>query len=482
MLIPVVLSGGSGTRLWPMSRQTEPKQFLKLIGEYSLLQHTILRNQHIKDATSPLLVSNQDHYFLLSDQLREIKVKPLEVILEPMGRNTAPAIAIAAMRVAELTGEDSTLLVMPADHMIKEVSAFVAAVNQSRQIVSQGKLLTFGIKPTLPHTGYGYVESGAALSEDKIFAVKRFIEKPEIAQAQQYILSEQFHWNSGIFMFTAASYLAELQHHAPDIHRCCQTAFQAGRKTQQYYRLDAATFLQCRNESIDYAVMESTRNAAITPMAPGWSDIGDWTAIAKAHDTDEHGNVIQGDVIAENVKNSYLHSQGRLLAAIGVQDQIIVEMDDAVLVAHKNESQKVKSIVAQLRAKNHGVVDSHHRVQRPWGFYESLTRSATFQVKRISVKPGAKLSLQLHRHRAEHWVVVSGIAQVTRDQEIFVLEKNQSTYIPIGVKHRLANIDDKPLIVIEVQSGDYLGEDDIVRFDDVYGRTEAVEDQTTGHR
>jgi len=469
MLIPVILSGGSGTRLWPLSRKTQPKQLLRLIDEHSLIQHTALRSSKLPETTDPLIVCNQDHYFMISEQLAEIGIQPFDMLLEPFGKNTAPAIALGAMRIKALVGGNPVLLVMPADHLIKSDKLFANAVNNGIGAAKTGKLLTFGVKPTLPHTGYGYIQTETTLSNN-VCPVSQFIEKPTIDQAKEYIEGENFYWNSGIFMFSADTYLRELKEHALDIYTACEKALFAATITKKYCRIDSNLFSECREDSIDYAVMEKTKQAALVPMESDWTDLGDWNAMADAHDADRHNNVIKGDVITDNVSNSYLYSEGRVLAALGIKDQIVIETEDALLVAHKDYAQNVKGIVSQLHQKNYKAADTHNKVHRPWGYYETLALSKNFQVKRITIKPGAKISLQMHHHRAEHWVVVDGSAEVTRNNEVYALEKNESTYIPVGTKHRLTNSGNNPLIVIEVQSGDYLGEDDIVRFDDAYGR------------
>lgn len=469
MIIPVILSGGAGTRLWPLSRKTYPKQLLNLVGDHSLLQETALRLKSMPEVSAPILIGSEDHYFISVEQLQSIDVAPLDIILEPCGRNTAPAIAIAALNAIEKDHNDPILLVMPADHMISDVNAFHSAITVATQFAEEGKLLTFGIVPTSPRTGYGYIKAKSN-AQMRVMPIEKFVEKPSLETAQSYLKEGGYFWNSGMFMFRAQTYLNELQKQAPDIYESCQAAYQSAVRGHEYIRLTEETFGACRDESIDYAVMEKTQNAVVVPLAAGWADMGDWTSIADVHDADSQGNVIKGDVVAEDVCNSYLYSEDRLLAAVGLDNHIVIETQDAVLVAHKSRCQDVKSIVQQLKEKSHKCAESHDKVYRPWGYYETLSLSTNFQVKHIMVKPGAKLSLQMHQHRAEHWVVVDGIAEVERGEETYVLTKNESTYIPLKCKHRLTNIGDKPLLVIEVQSGDYLGEDDIIRFSDIYGR------------
>lgn len=484
MILPVILSGGSGSRLWPVSREHYPKQFLNLNHpQYSLLQEAALRLANVEGVASPLLVCNEEHRFLVAEQMQAVNTSPMRILLEPCGRNTAPALAYAALVAQELQ-PGSQLLVMPADHVIERPAQFADAVMRGASLASAGYLVTFGIAPHSPHTGYGYIQQGEALngasSNSGGFKVSAFVEKPDLARAEQYLASGSYLWNSGIFLFDAERYLEELSEHAPDILEACQRAYAGRSEDYDFLRLDAEAFSECRSESIDYAVMEHTQHAAVVPMDPGWSDIGAWDAIhALKTDAEEQGNVIHGDVMLCDTHNSLIRSESRLVAAVGVEDLIIVETDDAVLVAHRDHAQDTRKIVSQLKAAGRSECQSHQRVYRPWGYYRTMVINDGFQVKEIMVKPGAKLSLQMHHHRAEHWVVVEGTARVTQgdaagctDQlRSFLLSEDQSTYIPLGTVHRLENPGVIPLKLIEVQTGSYLGEDDIVRFDDDYGRS-----------
>lgn len=470
MLTPVILSGGAGTRLWPLSRELYPKQLLALIGERTMLQQTALRLSGLA-AASPVVVCNDAHRFLVAEQLRQLRIEPRAVVLEPFGRNTAPAIALAALAASKLaSGDDPELLVLPADHVIKDVAAFQKAVRVALPAVQQGKLVTFGIVPSTPETGYGYIQRGGASGSDGVFAIARFVEKPPLERAQQFLKSGDYLWNSGMFMFRAGRYLQELERFAPEIARVCRSAFDGAKSDLDFMRIDPKVFEQCPSDSIDYAVMEKTSDAVVVPLDAGWSDVGSWSALHEASETDGHGNVSRGDVIAEDSDGCYLYSESRLVAAVGLTDHVVVETKDAVLVAPKSRVQDVKKLVSRLKEAGRYEHSLHREVFRPWGSYDSIENGERFQVKRLKVKPGATLSLQMHHHRAEHWIVVSGTARITRGEEVFLLEENQSTYIPIGVKHRIENPGMIPLQIIEVQSGSYLGEDDIVRFDDRYGR------------
>jgi mannose-1-phosphate guanylyltransferase / mannose-6-phosphate isomerase len=477
MLTPVILSGGAGTRLWPLSRELYPKQLLALTGERTMLQQTALRLSGLA-ATAPVVVCNEAHRFLVAEQLRQLHIEPRAVVLEPFGRNTAPAIALAALAALQMAaGEhgaaDPELLVLPADHVIKDVAAFQEAVRVALPAVQQGKLATFGIVPSAPETGYGYIQRGDASSGNGnhgVYRIARFVEKPSLERAQQFLKSGDYLWNSGMFMFRASRYLEELERFAPEIARVSRNAFESARSDLDFMRIDAKTFEQCPSDSIDYAVLEKTSDAVVVPLAAGWSDVGSWSALHAACETDGHGNVARGDVIAEDSANCYLYAESRLVAAVGLSDHVVVETKDAVLVAPKNRVQDVKKLVARLKEAGRYEHSLHREVFRPWGSYDSIENGERFQVKRLKVKPGASLSLQMHHHRAEHWIVVSGTARITRGEEVFLLEENQSTYIPIGVRHRIENPGMIPLHIIEVQSGSYLGEDDIVRFDDRYGR------------
>ena len=464
MLTPVVLSGGSGTRLWPLSRELYPKQLLPLVGERTMLQETVLRLAGL-EAAAPIVVCNDAHRFLVAEQLRQLDIRPQAIILEPVGRNTAPAIALAALRSAP----GALLLVLPADHVIRDVAAFQTAVRVATAAARAGRLVTFGIVPTGPETGYGYIRRADAAGEG-VFAIDSFVEKPDAARAAGFLQEGGYYWNSGMFLFRADRYLEELARHAPDIAQAARAALAGAKPDLDFVRVDKAAFEACRAESIDYAVMEKTRDAVVVPLDAGWSDVGSWSALHDALPADAEGNVARGDVIEEDSSGCYLYAESRLVAAVGLQDHVVVETKDAVLVAPKDRVQDVKKLVARLKAEGRYEHALHREVYRPWGSYDSIDAGHRFQVKRLTIKPGAQLSLQLHHHRAEHWVVVSGTARITCGEKIFLLEENQSTYIPIGEKHRIENPGKIPLHVIEVQSGSYLGEDDIVRFEDRYGR------------
>jgi len=463
-IIPVILSGGSGTRLWPVSREAYPKQFLPLVGKDTMLQATWKRVADIAGA-APIVVANQEHRFMAAEQLRECSVTPQALILEPVGRNTAPAIAIAALQ-ALASGNDGLLLVLPSDHVVRNEQAFHQAVAQAAVAAEAGKLVTFGIVPTAPETGYGYIKASEG---DQLRGVDRFVEKPDLATAEQYVSSGEYFWNSGMFMFKASRYLQELELLQPAILDASRKALTGAARDNDFIRLDAEAFAASPNDSIDYAVMEKTADAAVVPLDAEWNDVGSWSALWEVSDKDENGNAVQGDVIALDCHNSYAYGS-RLIAMVGLDDVVVVETDDAVFVGHKNRVQDVKAIVAQIKRDGRSEAAAHRKVYRPWGAYDSIDNGSRFQVKRITVNPGATLSLQMHHHRAEHWIVVSGTAEVTRGDEVILLTENQSTYIPLGVTHRLKNPGKLPLELIEVQSGSYLGEDDIVRFEDQYGR------------
>lgn len=478
MILPVILSGGSGSRLWPVSREHYPKQFLNLHkDDVSLLQEAALRLKNVANAGDPIIVCNEEHRFLVAEQMHAIGLKGSQIILEPCGRNTAPALALAALAASEVSPE-AELLVMPADHVIKEAQAFAEAVEKGRELSQAGKLVTFGITPVSPHAGYGYIKRGQPLSEG--FSVEAFVEKPDLASAESYLKSGEYLWNSGIFLFKASSYLDALKQYAPDILACTQAAYQARTEDMDFLRIEETSFAQCRNESIDFAVMEHTRQAAVVPMSPGWSDIGAWDAVheLRADEDKANGNVIHGDVMLHETHDSLVYSDSRLVAAVGVNNLIIVETDDAVLVADRRQAQDTKLIVNALKAAGRKEFKSHQQVYRPWGHYRTMVLTESFQVKEIVVNPGGKLSLQMHHHRAEHWVVVQGTAQVTQGEghgdisnlRSFLLSEDESTYIPLGTVHRLENPGVIPLRLIEVQTGSYLGEDDIVRYNDKYGR------------
>ncbi len=474
MIIPLILSGGSGTRLWPLSRKLYPKQLLRLVGDNTMLQDTVLRLQGLDGLGAPILVCNEEHRFLVAEQIRKINVDPAAILLEPIGRNTAPAVAVAALaaeQMCEAQGmEDCTLLVLPADHVIQDIKAFRGAVADAAKAAAAGKLVTFGINPTHPETGYGYIRAGDPISGVPARDVVKFVEKPDRETAQGYLASGDYLWNSGMFMFSATRYLSELREFEPDMLEVCRRAYFHAVKDLDFLRLDADSFEVCPSNSIDYAVMEKTRDAAVVPMEAGWNDVGTWSSLCAANTADESGNVTVGDVLAENTEGCYIHADHRLVATVGLKNHVVIETSDAVLVAERDQAHDVKALVDRLRQSDRGEALLHREVFRPWGSYDSIDMGERFQVKRITVKPGAVLSLQMHHHRAEHWIVVSGTAEVTRGEEVFLLTENQSTYIPVGTTHRLHNPGQLPLELIEVQSGSYLGEDDIVRFEDNYGR------------
>ncbi len=478
MLIPVILSGGSGTRLWPLSRELYPKQLLPLVNDATLLQETVQRLDGLPGMGKPLVVCNEHHRFMVAEQLRLIDCPAAAILLEPVGRNTAPALAVAALQ-AMAGGDDPFLLVLPADHVIRDADALRETIAGGMDLAESGRLITFGIVPDKAATGYGYIKRGAALdsggcdqglTKDSAFEVTEFVEKPALAKAEQYLAEGGYYWNSGMFLFRASRYLEELEKFAPRILACCQKALHLAEKDLDFIRLDAEAFAACPKDSIDYAVMEKTTGAAVLPLDAGWNDVGSWSALWESGEPDADGNVLHGDVLTEDARNCYMHSSGRIVAAVGLEDLVVVETADAVLVAARDRVQDVKNIVARLKAEGRGEALLHRRVNRPWGSYEGIDQSERFQVKRITVNPGASLSLQMHHHRAEHWVVVKGTARITKDGESFTLTENQSTYIPLGVVHRLENPGIIPLELIEVQSGSYLGEDDIVRFEDTFGR------------
>jgi len=475
MLIPLILSGGSGTRLWPLSRELYPKQLLPLVGERTMLQETAARVTGLPDLAAPIVVCNESHRFMVAEQMREFGAAAQAIILEPVGRNTAPAVAVAALvalEKAKASGghgdADPVLLVLPADHVIRNVAAFQAAVTAGRAAAEAGKLVTFGVVPERPETGYGYIRRAAG--QGPVYAVQQFVEKPDAATAQTYAGSGEYYWNSGMFMFRARVYLDELRRHAPAMLSACEDAVAAATRDLDFTRLPQQEFGACPNDSIDYAVMEKTSSAVVVPLDAGWSDVGSWAALQDALPRDEQGNVIAGDVITVGATGCYLHASSRLIGAVGLKDHVVVETKDAVLVAPRNKVQDVKQLVAKLKAQGRYESSLHREVFRPWGSYDSVDSGERFQVKRLVVKPGASMSLQLHHHRAEHWIVVSGTARITRGEEVFLLGENESTYIPMGTKHRIENPGKVELHIIEVQSGSYLGEDDIVRFEDVYGR------------
>ncbi len=466
-MIPVILSGGSGTRLWPLSRGVYPKQFLPLVSDKTMVQETVLRLEGLQHLQTPIAVCNEDHRFMMAEQLWEINAQPEAIILEPVGKNTAPAVALAALAAKD---PDDILLVLPADHVIENVPAFQEAVIQAGQLAEKGYLVTFGIVPTAAETGYGYIKRSDENIADA-FKVAEFVEKPDVAVAERYVSSGQYYWNSGMFAFKAGHYLEELEKFSPEMLAACRLSFADAQTDVDFVRLNKEIFNQCPSDSIDYAVMEKTDKAVVIPLDAGWSDVGSWSALWEVREKDLFGNALAGDVIALDTENSFIHSENKLVAAIGVQDMIIIETDDAVMIAPKDRVQEVKKIVAVLKKEQRAEADLHRKVYRPWGHYDSVDIGERHKTKRIVVKPGAKLSVQKHHHRAEHWVVVKGTALVSRGDKTMLLSENESTYIPIGVIHSLENPGVIPLEMVEVQSGSYLGEDDIVRYEDKYGRT-----------
>jgi mannose-1-phosphate guanylyltransferase len=466
MILPVIMAGGTGSRLWPMSRDLMPKQFLKLNGEDTMLQATVKRLQNL-DASAPLVICNEEHRFIAAEQLRQVKLLDHNIILEPVGRNTAPAIALAAM-AAVIKDHDPLLLVLAADHMILNTGAFELAVGKAQELAKQDKLVTFGIVPTHAETGYGYICGGEATGG--AFTVRRFVEKPDAATAEQYFASGDYYWNSGMFMFKASRYLTELKQYRPDIYAACELAMAEVNPDLDFIRVNKEAFVACPDDSVDYAVMEKTSAAVVVPLDAGWSDVGSWSSLWDISCKDVDGNVCIGDVLNVGSHNNYVYAETGLVATVGLQDVVVVQTKDAVLVAAKNKVQDIKTVVQRLKAAGRTEHRIHREVYRPWGKYDSIDNGERYQVKRITVKPGEKLSIQMHHHRAEHWIVVSGTANVTVDGKERLLSENESIYIPLGAVHALENPGKIPLELIEVQSGSYLGEDDIVRFSDRYGR------------
>ena len=466
MILPVILAGGTGSRLWPLSRDLMPKQFLKLDGETTMLQATVQRLRGL-DTLPPLVICNEEHRFIAAEQLRQINQLDHNIILEPAGRNTAPAIALAAMTAVK-KGQDPLLLVLAADHIIAETEAFCQVVAQASEFAAAESLVTFGIVATGPETGYGYIKRGA--EQSGAYSVQQFVEKPDLTTAKHYVSSGEYYWNSGMFIFKASVYLSELKKHRPDIFAACELAMAEVDPDLDFIRVNKDAFLACPDDSIDYAVMEKTTKAVVVPLNAGWSDVGSWSSLWDVTAKDENHNVLKGDVLTVSSKNNYVFAETSLVATVGLENIVVVQTKDAVLVAAKDKVQDVKAIVQQLKGAGRTEHKIHREVYRPWGKYDSIDNGERYQVKRITVKPGEKLSIQMHHHRAEHWIVVSGTANVTVDGKDTLLSENQSVYIPLGAIHALENPGKIPLELIEVQSGSYLGEDDIVRFSDRYGR------------
>jgi mannose-1-phosphate guanylyltransferase/mannose-6-phosphate isomerase len=471
MLIPVILSGGAGTRLWPLSRELYPKQFLPLTRERTMIQETALRAVGLPSVAPPIVVCNEAHRFMVAEQLRQVAVEPQAILLEPVGRNTAPALAVAALAALSSTrrGEPAPLLlVLPADHVLTDLADFRRAVEAAIPAARDGRFVTFGVVPTHPETGYGYIRKGAQAGQ--VMRVAAFVEKPDPEKAAQFLASGDYLWNSGMFLLPAQGYLDELRRLAPAMLSACEQAYRSAARDLDFTRLDRVAFESCRADSIDYAVMEKTDRAAVVPLAAGWSDVGSWASLADALPADAEGNVLHGDVVTEDSTDCLLYSTDRLVATVGLDSHVVIETKDAVLVAPKDRVRDVKRLVERMKKAGRSEPGLHREVFRPWGSYDSIDAGARFQVKRLTVKPGAVLSLQMHRHRAEHWVVVKGQARITRGEEVFLLAENESTFIPVGTVHRIENPGSEPLQIIEIQSGSYFGEDDIVRLEDHYGR------------
>ena len=466
-MTPLILSGGNGTRLWPLSRKLFPKQFHIVTGSHTLFQQTLLRLADYEMAP-PVVVCNSEHRFIVEEQLTRIHHQQRQIILEPFGRNTAPAVALSALNLLD-QGRDDLLLVLPADHIILNQEAFHQALDAAREDAENGSMVMFGIPATHPETGYGYIKTGQTLSAN-VLAVDQFIEKPDFLTATQYVNDGGYYWNSGMFLFRCSQFINELKTHSPKIHDACRSALDHSYTEADCLNVNSKYFAECPADSIDYAVMEKTDSACVIPLNAGWTDVGSWSALWDIQDKDEQGNSSSGDVMLEDCQNNLVHASSKLVAMIGLSDLMVVETKDAVMIAHKNNAQQIKDIVEKLSKSGRGEVEKHTQVFRPWGHYDSVDLGDRFQVKRITVQPGARLSLQKHHHRAEHWIVVSGTAKVTCDDKIFFLTENQSTYIPVTATHRLENPGKIPLELIEVQSGSYLGEDDIERLDDSYGR------------
>ncbi len=474
MICPLILAGGSGTRLWPLSRELWPKQLIELTGEHTMLQDTVLRLKDFPGMQTPMIICNEKHRFMVAEQLRMIDIRAASILLEPVGRNTAPAVCLAALKAVS-AGDDPLLLVLPADHFIQDIKAFHQALETAAHFAEQNFLITFGIVPESPETGYGYIRRGKELSASRdahvtgaAFAIEQFVEKPDKETAEQYLQSGAYCWNSGMFMFRASAVLAGMEKHVPDILNACRNAMEKGKEDLDFFRVDIAAFEACPSDSIDYAIMEKTDRGAMVPFQAGWNDLGSWEALWQTGAKDDQGNVVQGDVLLHDVHNSYLHGGTRLLAAVGLENHIVVETADAVLISPRSRVQDVKILVNRLKAASREETVSHKKRYMPWGFAETLVKSERFIIKQVKVKPGAVISRQIHFNRAEHWIVLRGTAQVSRGDEEIILTEDHSTYIPPGMPHRLVNPGKIPLEMVEVQSGSYLGEDDIARLEDVY--------------
>ena len=470
-VIPVVLCGGVGTRLWPLSRSAYPKQFLPLVGPRTMLQQTVLRLAGLPGLQSPLLICNNTHRFIAAEQMRAIDVEPAAILLEPVGRNTAPAVAVASLQAMAAGQDDALLLALAADHAIAHAEDFRATIGQAIPAALGGRLVTFGVTPTAPETGYGYIEADPRTDGFGLHPIRRFVEKPSRERAETFLAHGDFRWNSGIFLFRADVMVKELERCAPDVLHAARASLQQAHTDLDFLRLESEAFRRCPEVSIDVAVMEQTRLGSVAPMGMGWSDVGNWSTLWQQGGHDEQGNTVCGRVLHEDVRNCYLRSEHRLVVGLGLEDLVVVETNDAVLVARRDQSQAVKQVVERLQAAGAREAQAHQRIYRPWGHYDTGVEGERWQVKKIHVTPGCSLSLQMHHHRAEHWVVVQGTARVERDGDTLLLSENQSAYIPLGCRHRLSNPGRIPLELIEVQSGPYLGEDDIVRFEDHYGRT-----------
>ncbi|AMB84427.1 mannose-1-phosphate guanylyltransferase [Pseudomonas agarici] len=473
-MIPIILSGGSGSRLWPLSRKQFPKQFLALTGEQTLFQQTLERLV-FEGMDAPIVVCNKDHRFIVNEQLNSRRLEAQRILMEPFGRNTAPAVALTAMLLLN-EGRDELMLVLPADHVLEDQKALQRALALATVAAERGEMVLFGVPATKPETGYGYIKSSNdALLPEGVSRVSHFVEKPDEKRAIEFVEAGGYFWNSGMFLFRASRFLEELKKHDPDIYDTCLLTLERSHHEADTVTLDEATFAQCPDNSIDYAVMEKTQRACVVPLIAGWSDVGCWSSLWNVHEKDENGNVSKGDVVIQDSRNCMIHGNGKLVSVIGLENIVVVETKDAMMIAHKDKVQGVKQMVNTLNERGRSETQNHCEVYRPWGSYDSVDMGGRFQVKHISVKPGACLSLQMHHHRAEHWIVVSGTAEVTCDENVFLLCENQSTYIPIASVHRLRNPGKIPLEIIEVQSGSYLGEDDIERFEDIYGRSTPVE-------